>query len=110
MYLSQFKECPTLWRIYQYVDDAEKTLILEARAQLMNLPLGEGGEGYIARDEWCYNCGGIGHLGDVSRFSHSTKLLTILILTRSSCHRIVRTVLDHPTALTSPRRSASTTS
>jgi len=23
-------------------------------------------EGYIARDQWCYNCGGRGHLGDVS--------------------------------------------
>jgi protein AIR1/2 len=31
--------------------------------------LGQGGEGYIARDACCYNCGGSGHWGDVSMFS-----------------------------------------
>jgi len=28
------------------------------------LGLGKGGEGYIAPDDWCYNCGDCGHLGD----------------------------------------------
>ncbi|PCH40782.1 hypothetical protein WOLCODRAFT_143221 [Wolfiporia cocos MD-104 SS10] len=57
-------ECPTLWRLYEYVDDAERQNTLRTRAAKRDLPLGEGGEGYIATDEWCYNCGGSGHLGD----------------------------------------------
>ena len=36
------------------------------RRQKVDLELGDGGEGYIGEDEWCYNCGGDGHLGDVS--------------------------------------------
>ncbi|KAH9948756.1 hypothetical protein B0H21DRAFT_731833 [Amylocystis lapponica] len=57
-------ECPTLWRMYEYVDDAERHTILLAREEKRTLALGQGGEGYIASDEWCYNCGGCGHLGD----------------------------------------------
>lgn len=30
--------------------------------------IGYGGEGYIAEDQWCYNCGDCGHLGDVKIF------------------------------------------
>ncbi|EIN10754.1 hypothetical protein PUNSTDRAFT_100511 [Punctularia strigosozonata HHB-11173 SS5] len=60
-------ECPTLWRIYEYVTDEGRTAILEAREAKRLLPLGEGGEAYIAGDEWCYNCGGCGHLGDDCR-------------------------------------------
>lgn len=29
------------------------------------MDFGGGGEGYIARDHWCYNCSRSGHLGDV---------------------------------------------
>ncbi|KAI0320212.1 hypothetical protein OF83DRAFT_628622 [Amylostereum chailletii] len=56
--------CPTLWRLYEYVTDAERKTILQARDEKQSLALGQGGEGYIARDEWCYNCGGPDHLGD----------------------------------------------
>ncbi|TCD63871.1 hypothetical protein EIP91_004810 [Steccherinum ochraceum] len=62
--LHQTKECPTLWRMYEYVDDNDRQEILRSREQKAELNIGEGGEGYIARDEWCYNCGEIGHLGD----------------------------------------------
>ncbi|KAH7914314.1 hypothetical protein BJ138DRAFT_1057110 [Hygrophoropsis aurantiaca] len=60
----KMNECPTLWRIYQYVTDEERTLILDSRAEKRKLPIGKGGEGYIASAEWCYNCGNSGHLGD----------------------------------------------
>lgn len=33
---------------------------------MRDLELGEGGEGYIGPDDWCYYCGKCGHLGDVS--------------------------------------------
>ncbi|KIP10394.1 hypothetical protein PHLGIDRAFT_33917, partial [Phlebiopsis gigantea 11061_1 CR5-6] len=57
-------ECPTLWRMYDYVDDSERLRILHEREEVRDLDLGEGGEGYIGPDDWCYNCGGCGHLGD----------------------------------------------
>ncbi|KAI0355393.1 hypothetical protein OH77DRAFT_1424881 [Trametes cingulata] len=60
----QTNECPTLWRIYEYVGDEERQEILRVRESKRTLALGQGGEGYIATDEWCYNCGGCGHLGD----------------------------------------------
>ncbi|KZT70314.1 hypothetical protein DAEQUDRAFT_725592 [Daedalea quercina L-15889] len=60
-------ECPTLWRLYDYVDDTERIHILQVREQKRTLALGQGGEGYIAADEWCYNCGDSGHLGDDCR-------------------------------------------
>ncbi|KAF9058228.1 hypothetical protein BJ165DRAFT_1426528 [Panaeolus papilionaceus] len=37
---------------------------LERRLEKKGLLLGKGGEAYIADDEWCYNCGGVGHWGD----------------------------------------------
>ncbi|KAH8092453.1 hypothetical protein BXZ70DRAFT_454075 [Cristinia sonorae] len=64
--IHQAKECPTLWRMYEYVDDRQRQKILSSREEKANLAIGEGGEGYIGRDEWCYNCGESGHLGDVS--------------------------------------------
>lgn len=57
-------ECPTLWRMYAYVLPEEKDTVLQVRESKMELEFGEGGEGYIATDVWCYNCGGSGHLGD----------------------------------------------
>jgi protein AIR1/2 len=60
------KECPTIWRLYEYVTDPEREAILRSRESKQSLGLGKGGEGYIASDEWCYNCGNYGHLGDVS--------------------------------------------
>lgn len=57
-------ECPTLWRLYDYLDEEGKNLSLKIRKQKRNLSVGQGGEGYIARDKWCYNCGSAGHWGD----------------------------------------------
>ncbi|KAI1795080.1 hypothetical protein LXA43DRAFT_993390 [Ganoderma leucocontextum] len=60
----QTNECPTLWRMYKYVEDEERQEVLRAREGKRVLAFGQGGEGYIATDEWCYNCGDCGHLGD----------------------------------------------
>ncbi|KAI0796270.1 hypothetical protein BC629DRAFT_1286346, partial [Irpex lacteus] len=57
-------QCPTLWRIYEYVTEPERKAILEERERKSGLDVGEGGEGYIGPEDWCYNCGGCGHLGD----------------------------------------------
>ncbi|KAI0089241.1 hypothetical protein BDY19DRAFT_132957 [Irpex rosettiformis] len=57
-------ECPTLWRIYEYVTESERKAILDEREKKSTLEIGDGGEGYIGPEEWCYNCGGCGHLGD----------------------------------------------
>ncbi|CAK5275561.1 unnamed protein product [Mycena citricolor] len=60
-------ECPLLWRSYVYVDTNEHENILQMRNDKKNLKLGEGGEGYIADDAWCYNCGDSGHWGDAKK-------------------------------------------
>lgn len=58
-------ECPTWWRIYVYIsEENERVRILHARREKSKAGLGQGGEGYIAEDEWCYNCGVEGHWGD----------------------------------------------
>ncbi|CAL1700145.1 unnamed protein product [Somion occarium] len=69
--LHSTKECPTLWRLYEYVDEAQQLEVLRIREEKSDLRIGEGGEGYIATDEWCYNCGGSGHLGDDCREPHA---------------------------------------
>ncbi|KAJ6539306.1 hypothetical protein B0H19DRAFT_1269632 [Mycena capillaripes] len=66
LHTKQASECPTLWRLYVYLEDEEHERILQARKTKKGLSLGQGGEGYIADDAWCYNCGGSGHWGDVS--------------------------------------------
>ena len=53
-----------MWRLYGYVDDNERQVILQLRQEKRTLGLGKGGEGYIATDIWCYNCGSDGHMGD----------------------------------------------
>jgi protein AIR1/2 len=55
-----------LWRMYDYHTDDERQITLRRRQEKSSLGLGNGGEGYIADDEWCYNCGNCGHWGDVS--------------------------------------------
>ncbi|TFK75927.1 hypothetical protein BDN72DRAFT_809725 [Pluteus cervinus] len=60
----QTSECPTLWRLYEYLKDDQRDLVIQVRQSKSLLPLGGGGEGYIAEDEWCYNCGDCGHWGD----------------------------------------------
>lgn len=77
------QECPTLWRIYEYLTEDGKNDILSTRNNKQNLKLGQGGEGYIADDEWCYNCGSRGHWGDVSGLllmSFNVFILNVLIL------------------------------
>ncbi|KAJ7129711.1 hypothetical protein C8R44DRAFT_872937 [Mycena epipterygia] len=70
------QECPMLWRLYVYVEDAEQEQILQTRKAKKGLSLGDGGEGYIADDEWCYNCGGSGHWGDdCQEFYHPEPLV-----------------------------------
>lgn len=51
--------------MYEYVPDDERLEILHARESKQHLPIGQGGEGFIGRDDWCYNCGAMGHWGDV---------------------------------------------
>ncbi|KAL0949950.1 hypothetical protein HGRIS_009973 [Hohenbuehelia grisea] len=71
----QTKECPTIWRQYDYVTNEEQTSILAWRADRSEMPLGQGGEGYIADDEWCYNCGNAGHWGDDCTRKHTREWL-----------------------------------
>lgn len=47
------------------MDAEERLATLAAREAKSELKIGEGGEGYIATELWCYNCGEEGHLGDV---------------------------------------------
>ncbi|KAG2369823.1 hypothetical protein BDR07DRAFT_318627 [Suillus spraguei] len=60
----KMNECPTLWRIYQYVTDEDRVKIMQTREEKKKLGFGKGGEGYIASELCCYNCGNTGHLGD----------------------------------------------
>ncbi|TFK28761.1 hypothetical protein FA15DRAFT_664810 [Coprinopsis marcescibilis] len=62
--LHKTNECPTWWRIYAYLSDAGQSKVLARRKEKRLCKLGEGGEGYIGDDQWCYNCGNSGHLGD----------------------------------------------
>ncbi|KAH6914929.1 hypothetical protein BKA70DRAFT_559493 [Coprinopsis sp. MPI-PUGE-AT-0042] len=57
-------ECPTWWRMYLYLSDDAQAKVLSYRKDRQGTRLGEGGEGYIADDQWCYMCGNLGHLGD----------------------------------------------
>ncbi|KAK7061685.1 protein crossbronx [Favolaschia claudopus] len=69
-------ECPLLWRVYVYVEEEEHERILKSRKERMGIALGQGGEGYIARDACCYNCGESGHWGDDCReFYHSEEIV-----------------------------------
>lgn len=62
LHISQ--ECPLMWRQYSYKSFSERDETLKARAKLENAQFGQGGEAYIARDEFCYQCGEAGHWGD----------------------------------------------
>lgn len=64
------QECPTWWRMYEYVSDDERLRILQERESKRELKFAQGGEGYIGSVPCCYCCGGVGHWGDVRlRFS-----------------------------------------
>jgi hypothetical protein len=111
------QECPTIWRLYEYVTDPEREAILLHRESKQLLALGQGGEGYIASDEWCHNCGQTGHLGDVSSSTVSGWIVAPIRATKSltkvSIHRLHRTAKSsHAHTTRRPRRPplASTTS
>ena len=116
-YQAVVQECPTIWRLYDYVTDPERETILRHRESKQPLPLGQGGEGYIASDEWCYNCGNTGHLGDVSPSTVSgtvapiraTKSLTKSIYIHRP-HRTAKSSLAHTTRRPRHPPLASTTS
>ncbi|KIY71428.1 hypothetical protein CYLTODRAFT_487196 [Cylindrobasidium torrendii FP15055 ss-10] len=57
-------ECPLLWRVYEYMSPEERASTLAMRKTKECMVLGQGGEGYIAADRWCWNCGQEGHWGD----------------------------------------------
>ncbi|KAF9075833.1 hypothetical protein BDP27DRAFT_960043 [Rhodocollybia butyracea] len=75
------QECPTHWRIYTHTTAEDRTQIMEVRKSKQAYPLGQGGEGYIAEDCWCYNCGDSGHWGMIATPFHifTTSLQTILL-------------------------------
>lgn len=56
-----------MWRLYEYYSVEEQAHVISARQSKKELKLGEGGEGFIADDEWCYYCGQSSHWGDVRR-------------------------------------------
>lgn len=84
-----------MWRQYVYVTDNERNDILRQREEMRALGLGQGGEGYIAGDDWCYNCGSANHLGDVS-LSPSTPLLSLLIFVIFQDCEVLRHPPDFP--------------
>ena len=45
--------------------DEERLQIAELRKGKKDLQIGNGGEGYVGCDPWCYNCASMGHWGDV---------------------------------------------
>jgi len=47
--------------------DEDRDSTLKDRKTRKKLALGLGGEGYIGTEDWCFNCGDAGHLGDVSQ-------------------------------------------
>jgi hypothetical protein len=63
------QECPTIWRIYDYATPEERDAMLQAHSSGRDMPMGAGGEAYIATDDWCHYCGECGHLGDVSLYA-----------------------------------------
>ncbi len=54
--------------MYDYVSEETREQIMQFRESCRDLDIGEGGEGYIINDLWCYNCGETGHWGDVSTY------------------------------------------
>ena len=97
--LTFLQQCPTLWRIYEYVTEAERKAILDEREQKSTLDIGAGGEGYIGPEYWCYNCGGWGHLGDVSSYYGSIFRFELTITINASGLRSV-TVSSRPSSRT----------
>lgn len=60
---------------------------MDNRKSKRHLGFDNGGEGYIARDHWCYNCGENGHLGDVS---YEMCFMSVSFVTEKHKIRIVR--------------------
>jgi hypothetical protein len=105
----RLQECPTWWRIYEYLTEDERLDSLDARRRRKGLTLGQGGEGYVADDEWCYRCGSSGHWGDVScasldvSFYNSTqKIIRIAVNKKLTINQRSRRRLVHITLLQDP--------
>ncbi|KAH8830784.1 hypothetical protein DL96DRAFT_1594309 [Flagelloscypha sp. PMI_526] len=60
----QSRECPNIWRMYEYLSEKESRKVLQRRLEAKGKPLGQGGEAYVCSDAYCYNCGKKGHWGD----------------------------------------------
>ena len=88
--LISVQNCPSLWRIYTYLTDAEREIVLDNRESKSRLGFNHGGEGYIARDQWCYNCGECGHLGDVSYVSY---LFPLLVMKKHKIRIVIRRLI-----------------
>ncbi len=54
-----------MWRLYEYTTGEDRNRIIATRETKRHIKLGEGGEGHVGDDEWCYNCANPGHWGDV---------------------------------------------
>ena len=54
-----------MWRLYEYTTGEDQNRIIATRETKRHIKLGEGGEGHVGDDEWCYNCASPGHWGDV---------------------------------------------
>lgn len=63
---NDIQNCHTNWRQYIYRSNTERRDIIRTRDALRDVPLLEGGEGYVGRTIWCFNCAGTGHWGWVS--------------------------------------------
>ncbi|KAB5595356.1 General amino acid permease AGP2 [Ceratobasidium theobromae] len=58
------RRCLERLKTYIYLTEDERIQVLKEREELATLAFGQGGEGFIARHIWCYNCGNAGHWGD----------------------------------------------
>lgn len=57
--------------------DEDRVQIVQTREEKRKFEFGKGGEGYIASELCCYNCGNPGHLGDVCVLANLVRLLTM---------------------------------
>ena len=57
------QNCPTLWRIYTYYSPSDRAARQTERANATDWKAEALGR--VANVDYCYNCAGDGHLGDV---------------------------------------------
>ena len=59
------QSCPTIWRVYSYLSTEQREEALVKQAKKSRLDFTNGGEGFIAWDRMCFECGNSGHWGFV---------------------------------------------